>query len=243
MYEDLYQENKAMLWATARRYRGYCERDRAVSVEDLVQSGFIGLVEAARTYDEESGKSWLFHAKWYVIREIYNTLGLRDGEFIRADASAISLDNQLIEGDADSATLGDMLADDSLPASDEALLLEELRFSVRDAVAKLIDPRQRQIAELYMLEGRTMTEAANDVGISPRRALQLYGRALSNLARDIRLQALADLDERTKFHARKGVKRFLSDRTSVVEEQALWRIEQREKIEARLQRGIRGENQ
>lgn len=235
MYEDLYEQNKAMLWANARRFRGYCEKDRAVSVEDLVQSGFIGLVEAAKTFDPESGRPWPFHAKWYVIREIYKALGLRgDGEYSRADPGAVSLDNHLTEGDADSATLGDLLADESLPASDEALLQDELRTSVRDAVAQLTDPRQRRIAELYMIQGQSLAEVADDVGISTAKVLQLYGRALANLARDIRLQALADLDDRTRFYKKKGIRSFNADRTSVTEEQALWRIEQREKIERRL---------
>ena len=54
--------------------------------------------------------------------------------------------------------------------------------------------------------------------------------ALSNLSRDIHLRALADIDDRTRFYARKGVGAFMSDRTSVTERAALWRIEQREEL-------------
>lgn len=234
MYEELYEENKNVLRTEARRYKGYCEKDRAVSVEDLEQSAFIGLVEAARAFEKDSGKSWSLCLKGYIRREIYRALGVRDGELKKAHSTAISLDNSIIESDSESATLGDILADDSLPESDEALLLEELRKSVRAALDDLTDPRQRQIAELYIIEGKSMKEAADFVGITPTRALQLYGRALSNLSRDIRLRALADIDDRTRFYARKGVGAFLSDRTSVVEEAAMWRIRQKEEIAKRL---------
>lgn len=230
MYEELYEENKTVLRAEARRYKGFCEKDRAVSVEDLEQTAFIGLVEAARAFDKDSGKSWSICLKGHIRREIYNALGVRDGELKKTHSKAISLDNNLIEGDSESATLGDMIADDSLPESDEALLLEELRKNVRAALDDLTDPRQRQIAELYIFEGKSMKEAADYVGITSARALQLYGRALSNLARDARLQALAGIDDRTRFYARKGVGAFMSDRTSVTEEAALWRIEQKEKV-------------
>lgn len=229
VYEDLYQENKGMLWAMARRFQGYCEQDRAVSVEDLFQAGFIGLVEAAQTFDKESGKPWSFHAKWYVKRAIYNTLGIRNGEFIRAEHGAVSLDRNLQGDNEESATLGDMLVDDSLPDSDEALLLDELRRSVHDALDRLIDPRQRQITEMYMIQGRSLTDVAAEIGISTTRILQLYGRALSNLSRDIRLRSLADIDERTRWYAHKGVRRFISDQSSVVEDAVLWRLEQMEK--------------
>lgn len=234
MYEQLYEENKTALRAEARRYRGYCEKDRAVSVEDLEQAAFFGLVEAARTFDRDSGKSWPLHVKWKIKKAIEQALGLNKGEMKAAHAGTISLDSPLTEEETDGATLGDKLADDSLPASDEALLLEELQKSVRDALGALNDPRQRQIAELYMIEGHSMREAAERVGIPQARALQLYGRALSNLSRDIRLRALADIDDRTRFYARKGVGAFLSDRTSVVEEAAMWRIKQKEEIARRL---------
>ena len=58
MYEALYEQNKGLLHTMAQRYAEACERDRAVSVEDLMQAGFLGLVEAARS---ESGKETL---KW-----------------------------------------------------------------------------------------------------------------------------------------------------------------------------------
>ena len=58
MYEALYAQNKGLLIGLARRYAGACALDRAVSVEDLVQSGFLGLVRAAQTYDGSRGRTW-----------------------------------------------------------------------------------------------------------------------------------------------------------------------------------------
>ena len=58
MYEDLYAQNKGLIVTMARKYAAACEMDRAVSVEDLIHTGFIAVVDAARTYDPAAGRSW-----------------------------------------------------------------------------------------------------------------------------------------------------------------------------------------
>ena len=229
MYEDLYEQNKWLLYSTARKYRGYCEMDPAVSFEDLVQAGFIGLVDAARTYNNEK-LPWSYHARWCMIKEIYNVLGLRNGKPIKAHTGAISLDCPALADEENSASLGDLLPDDSIPPPDEALLLEEVQISVRRAIDNLTDPRQRHIMTVYMLEGKSLSDAATMIGMTPMQARQVYFRAVSILSRNFRLRSLVDLDDRTRFYARKSVQAFNQDWTSVTEEAALWRVEQQEKL-------------
>lgn len=226
MYEKLYEENKGAIWETARRYRGFCRKDHAVSIEDLAQMAFIGLVTAANTFQSEKHKGWSSYSRWCMIHEIYKALGIRDGKLIKPHSSAVSLDKPLLDGDADSATLGDMLIDDSLPASDDEILREETRRIVRGGIEALTDPRQRRIVELKDIEGKTLDEAACNIGVNTDYAKQIYCRALSNLRRDA---GILSLDDRTRFHDHKGVKAFLSDRTSVTEAAAIWRIDHRER--------------
>ena len=229
MYEEIYAQNQGLLHMMARRYARMCELDRAVSEEDLIQAGAIGLIRAAQTYDEGGGKSWVAWAVWHIKREIESILGLRAGRFTRADTGADSLDRPLDPGDIDSATLGDALADEDAADPDEALLLEELRQGVREAVSRLRDEGERQAVRLCRLEGHSYREAAADMGVSAQRAYRLCDRACVNLARDRRLRELADIDERTRFYAHKGVAAFNRDWTSVTEGAALWRVEQRRK--------------
>ena len=66
------------------------------------------------------------------------------------------------------------------------------------------------------------------MGADERQVRQTGQRARRWLARDWRLQRLVDLDNRTRFHAHKGVAAFNRDWTSVTEGAALWRIEQRQ---------------
>lgn len=223
MYEALYEQNRGLLRAMARRYTRAVELDPAVSSEDLTQAGFFGLVRAAESYDAGRGKSWAAWAVWHIREEMEQALGLSKGRIAKAHIGADTLDRQL---DEDGSTALEQLADDSLPEPDSGLLLEELCRGVREAVGRLGDDRQRRVTELHQLEGLSYGETAEAMGIGIPQARQLWNRASFQLARDRELQFWAGLDARTRFHAHKGVAAFNRDWTSVTEGAALWRVEQ-----------------
>lgn len=77
MYDELYAGNRGLLHTVARRYAAACQHDRAVSVEDLEQAGFFGLVKASQTFDTEGGGSWPTWAARYIHREMLKALGYR----------------------------------------------------------------------------------------------------------------------------------------------------------------------
>ena len=230
MYESLYAQNKGLLVVLARHYARACELDRAVSEEDLVQAGFLALVRAKQTYDPSGGRSWAGWAAWHIRREYESALCLRAGARVQAHSGADTLDRSGIEDDGVAATLGELLPDESLPEADAGLLLEELRRDVRAAVARLENDDERHAVQLCQLEARSSRDAARAMGVSPRQVRQLNHRARERLSQDRRLCRLIDLDDRTRFHAHKGVAAFNRDWTSVTEGAALWRIGEREKF-------------
>ncbi len=203
MYEEIYEQNKGLLVMMARRYARACALDRAMSVEDLMQAGAIGLMKAADSFDPAAGKSWSGWACWHIQMEFNSALGLRQGRFTRPHTCAATLDGPLHADEADSMTAGDLLADETLPDADEALLRDELRRGVREAVGRLKSERQRQVVQLCKLEGWSYRQAAKRLGVSVGQAYQLFFRASNNLARDPRLQALAGLGRRGKSEGRR----------------------------------------
>ena len=208
MYEEVFEQNKRLVASMARRYAGVCALDRAVSVEDLTQAGYMALIRAADTYDPSAGKGWVGWARWHILREYCSVLGLRRGHFTRPHTGATPLDRPLAQEDAEGATMGDQLPDRTLPAADEALLLNELRQDVRRAVSRLKSERQRQVVQLCKLEGQSYSQVAERLGVSVKQAYQLYFRASAHLAQDPSLRALAGLDERAPARAgRKARKR------------------------------------
>jgi RNA polymerase sigma factor (sigma-70 family) len=233
VYESLFEQNKGLLITLAQHYARACELDRAVSEEDLIQAGYLALVHAKQTYDPSGGRSWVGWAAWYIRREYENALGLLNGTRSQAHSGADTLDRAVNADDGVSATLGELLPDDSLPDADAGLLLDDLRRDVRAAVNSLEDGDERRAVQLCQLEARDSRDAAQIMGMSPRQVRRLNHRAREHLFRDSRLRRLIDLDDRTRFHAHKGVAAFNRDWTSVTEGAALWRISEREKREGK----------
>ena len=234
MYEGLYMRNKGLLVSKARQYARACEMDRAVSQEDLVQAGFLALVRAAETYDQAGGRSWASWATWHIRREFDRALCLRGGAWTQAHSGADTLDRPMDADGGECATQGELLADDSLPDADAGLLLDELRRDVRAAMDGL-KADERRAVQLCQLEARSCRDAAEIMGVSAGKVRRLALRGCKRLSTDARLRSLADLDDRTRFHAHKGVAAFNRDWTSVTEGAALWRIEQREKGRTEIQ--------
>lgn len=195
MYEKLYEENKGLLRMMARRYARVCALDRAVSVEDLMQAGFVGLMKAASTYDPAAGKSWAGWARWHIRVEFESALGLRHGRFTRAHTGAVALDKALSGDGLEGLTMGELLEDASLPAADEGLIRRELQRDVRAAVSRLRSEGQRTVVRMCKLEGRSYRQAAAELGCSVGQTYQLFFRASANLARDARLRAAAGIDD------------------------------------------------
>lgn len=236
MYEELYAENRGLLYTVAQRYAAACKSDRAVSVEDLAQAGFFGLVKASQTYDPARG-SWPNYAGWFIAREIHNALNLRDGKPTKAHTGALSLDAPLNPDDPESLTGADVLEDTSLPETDEALNLENMRQYVRRAVERLQREQWRLVMRLCGLEGKSYREAAQIMGLSYERIRQIREKALESLRKDKALiedarADIADIEARTPYYARVTVAAFQATNTSATEKAVLWRMNQG----ARLQR-------
>lgn len=234
MYEQLYAQNRGLLHKLAQRWRDACERDRAVSVEDLEQASFFGLVKAAQTYDATAGKAWPSWAAWFIFREFESALCLRQGMAMQPHTGAFALDAPLPSEDADGATYGDMLEDESAPDAAAEAIRGEVCREVRAAVERLGDAEQRQVIRLHDLEGMSYIETAEALEISEGHVRTLRHSAHNALRKDKRLKALRDeeyLDDYTRFYAHKGVAAFERDLTSVTEGAALWRVEQRERLQ------------
>jgi len=228
---DLFADNRGLVYRLARRY-SYI--DPAVDLDDLTQAGYLGLIEAERTYDPSRGKSWANWAAYYIRRAMREAVGINSTR-VRAHLHTVSLDEPLPGRDGEEGdTRGERLKDESLPAVDEQLLKDECRIAVREAVARL-EPDEGEVIELHDLEGLTYEHVGERLGIPAKRAQQLRENAFRDLRRDKEL--MRAIDGETRFHAHKGVKAFLSDWTSVTEAAAMWRIEREQRLASRIRLG------
>lgn len=65
--EQLYVQNKGLLYKIVKRYRNI---DRMTDIDDLMQQGYIGLVEAVEHYDPDKGTLFMTYASHWIRKNI-----------------------------------------------------------------------------------------------------------------------------------------------------------------------------
>ena len=212
-------ENKGLVYHIAKQYIRVCAYDRAVDIEDLAQAGYIGLMQAAQTYDESKGafSTW---AAVYIKLEMRKVLGITRRDQ-RADQGAASL-NELLPG-AEDITLLDTLeaADDTEGEYDHVELVQ----GVQSTVSTLPEP-QRTLVQMHDLQGRQLSETGQRCGLSATDTYKTHNRALQSLRRNPRLRALAkahNLDQITDWYRHVGMMEYSNTWTSSTEAIAFWR--------------------
>lgn len=84
--ERLWEQNKGFVAQCIRKYVGGCDGQ---DFNDFLQEGFIGLVEAAHSYDAGQGVKFLTYAEYSIRRAVYrynglNTYMVRVPEYLKA---------------------------------------------------------------------------------------------------------------------------------------------------------------
>ena len=204
----------ASYWAG--RYSWAIEKRNDIDRDDLQQAALLGILEARKAYKEERGGEVTL-AGFYARKEIRALLGIRNGKL---PPILESLDEPL--NDETDDTRLDLLADETLPEADAALLEEEKRQTVRDAVDRL-KPDQKAVVTLRFFQGMTYKQAAAEMDVTPERAASIWDNARLRLSRDRYLKAVAEVNRSTPYLMGVGVTRFNSTFTSAVEELVLMR--------------------
>ena len=223
--EDLYARNRGLLYRLAQRYRGACERDRAVDLDDLIQAGYLGLVDAMHAWEPERG-AWSTIAVYYIKNAMREAVGIHSTR-IRAEHGALALDAPL-PGSEDGTTSMELLEGPDAVV-DAELLRDDLQNQVRTAVEGLKDADARQAVWACDIECKRLQRVGEQMGMTTHQLRRLRDRGRKALRKDAHMRALAKayslLDEQTLFYAHKGVAAFHRDMTSTTEAAALWRLE------------------
>ena len=216
MYTAQYERNAKMAHYWACRYRWAAEQRNDVDMEDLQQAAFLGILKAKKAYKDDKG-GFVTLAGYYARNEIRDLLGIRNGKF---PPIMESLDEPLNDETED--TRLDLIADETLPEADAAILDAERRQTVRDAVNRLKED-QRAVVSLHFFESKTYQQAADEMNIPRDRVTQIFANARRNLRRDRYLRALAEVNRKTNYMHHVGVTQFHNTMTSAVEDIVMWR--------------------
>jgi RNA polymerase sigma factor (sigma-70 family) len=183
----------------ARRFHG------RFTPEDLLASGTLGLLVAARVYDEERGLGFAHFARYYILGRMLNAVeaelfsirarvehamerafcGFSAHQVLDVDLFA-DPEEKLVDGarlgcdDVLAAAIYGAIAEaaETERASPEDALLQHV--SLRDALATLY-PHERQVIQLVYEEGMILVDVADHLGIHTNTAHNRHASALRKL--------------------------------------------------------------
>lgn len=185
----------------------------AMNRDDLVQTGTMGLIEAVTRFDPERGSKFSTFAGRRIEGAITDHLRSGDWaprsvraqqrRLHRAEANGAHTDEELsrltgmnpetirrTRAEVNRATLAsfdsssfdrNQVIDRSRPV--DTGLLERETISELRAALRLLPDRHRLLVEAHFLDGRTLTEIGEAMGVTQSRASQLKAEALADLRR------------------------------------------------------------
>lgn len=131
-----------------------------LELADLVQDGYVGLLEAAQRFNPEAGTSFLTFAHYRISGEMLRGKEKAAKQPARLDDFAQSMDGQDDENRDPIANIADPR---SLPSEEAAenQLLEDLSEAI-----EALDGDSRWLIHQRFLEGRILQDLADELGLS-----------------------------------------------------------------------------
>ncbi|AFM41945.1 RNA polymerase sigma factor, sigma-70 family [Desulfosporosinus acidiphilus SJ4] len=212
-------------------FQRYLPRDGStnkVELDDLLQAGFIGMMNAVRDFNPSSGFQFNTYLDKHLANTVREALGIRTS---KRDPllDALSMDKPLDKNEDSNPTLADTMQD------------KKSRYVYDDLIEKLSDqedcrvileqskqlrPMEQEIFYERFLAGLTLRAIGEKHGFTRERAHQIVNKSLRNIRKSKAIQLIAKeylIDRKTNFYARKGLKGFKTSFSSVVEDSVLRR--------------------
>lgn len=226
------------LWEAVRRFVGMrataftSHPDCRVRFDDLMQAGFLAMLDSVEQYDFSRENSSFLSLLTYTLKSHFAAeAGIRTS---KRDAMqyADSIEDSAYRDNPDGETVGELLPDDGAALSflgvEYADFLDYCRREI-GASLNTLPTKYANLLKLHYLEGRTLEEAAPLCGFSSKQAAsEAEYRALRRLERGSHRRALYDcLEAFNDFHDyeyavhRSSVERFYNSGTSSTEAAAL----------------------
>ena len=159
-----------------------------IEMKDLMQEGYIGLIEAAKRYDPDAGVKFDSYASWWVRKYIREYI-IRHGQTVSLpftnkdifDHIIEDIDTVLYEEDGDAITFADCIADDT--DTDAEWEHQQQLNRLREAINRLPMREQTIIRQIYGIGQKKIpqTQIAQQLGITPMTVWRIQETALKKM--------------------------------------------------------------
>ena len=230
---ELWEQKQRLIAMLAAKFFTVISAGRAapggVEVDDLVQCGFLAMVEAVAVHNPELGSfNTILH--YYLKKHFNQAIGRTEKQRREPLNNCASLDIPINEDGEE--TLLDFIPDprDPFTGIEERIYQEQLHKAL-EAALQVIPTAEAECLRAEYFEGRTQAEIAARMNVSQERARQLRNGGLRHIRTSSAGAKLERwLDSESPFYKQVGVDRFNRTHTSAVEEVMLWRERRRKEL-------------
>ena len=193
-----------------------------VTHDDLMQEGFLAVLDTVQAYRPESGHRFASFLKFHVMRHFFEAVGMRGSRRSREPLNRSASLEQLIAGEDGDITIADTIEDESAGnAFEEALeraYLEKLHDDLETCL-QLLPPDYEQAIRGRYYAARSLGDLANEYGVSPERIRQRERYALRKLRTGEAFRVLRGYREEVISHCgyRGGLQSFIEHQGSSTE--------------------------
>lgn len=179
---ELWKQNQGLLNMIANRYIIAYEsaaRRLGVTLDDLIQCGYIALHNAAMAYNPQGEYKFTTYLNYHIKNEFRAVLGCRSSKRDGLNF-ATSLDCPISEDDENGDTFGDLVEDSSVHFEDdviESVYLDELH-KVLDECMDMIGIEQKAALTARYYDGLTALQYAQLRNVSKAQACMMYQKGL-----------------------------------------------------------------
>lgn len=179
--------------------------------DDLYQTGMIGLLRAAQSFNSQYGATFSTWASACVISEIRHYVRRENAYRNPAAAESCSdkeqLQNEQVERKTDRKEQSKLLSLDG--DTGEKYKMQSFHLAVEDKIAleqamKKLGKLQRKVVDALFYRGLTQQQAADELGISQRRVSRLKCAAVTLLQQLLEPKSFRMVDNNLSFHCISG---------------------------------------
>ena len=179
---ELWEWCKGFICKEATRWARAFESRPDIDVDDLIQSGYIALINAVQGFD--AGKGTFLTLLGYTLKSAFaDACGVRTQAQRQDPIKSPLRFESLVSGDADGLELGDTISDqrNCIEEVEEAIYSGYVSKTVHKAVDDLKSQQQREVINQYYFRRKTHKEIADCLALSCSRVQQIEKEGLRSL--------------------------------------------------------------
>lgn len=181
---ELWEQVKGFIAKRALRIMPALEGRADIDLDDLIQSGYLALVDAVAEY-RPGDASFLTFLGYRLKKSFAETTRFRSlREQREVKTTVLSLESPVTDEAGDSRTLSDQIRDPAgecmLEAVEDRLWLDQLKKAVAAALLELPE-EQRDLLRHRFWDGKTLKELAQSMGVSVENVRQRERKSLQSL--------------------------------------------------------------